>query len=46
MSGSSPLEGIIVAGSADVLKAAIDATGYACTGLETVPYKKKGLFGL
>ena len=30
---------------ADVLKAAIDATGYACTGQETVPYQKKGLFG-
>ena len=29
---------------ADALKAAIDATGYACLGVESVPYEKKGLF--
>ena len=27
------------------LKAAIDATGYTCRGLESVPYEKKGGFG-
>lgn len=27
------------------LKAAIDATGYKCLGIESVPYEKKGLFG-
>ena len=27
------------------LKAAIDATGYTCMGIESVPYEKKGLFG-
>ena len=27
------------------LKAAIDATGYSCLGIESVPYEKKGLFG-
>ncbi len=27
------------------LKAAIDATGYSCLGVETAPYEKKGLFG-
>ena len=27
------------------LKAAIDATGYTCLGIESVPYEKKGLFG-
>ena len=27
------------------LKAAIDATGYDCLGVEIVPYEKKGLFG-
>ena len=26
------------------LKAAIDATGYTCLSVETVPYEKKGLF--
>ena len=26
------------------LKAAIDATGYSCLSVETVPYEKKGLF--
>ena len=31
--------------NADHLKAAIDATGYACLDVESVPYKKKGLFG-
>ncbi len=27
------------------LKAAIDATGYTCQGIESAPYEKKGLFG-
>ncbi len=27
------------------LKAAIDATGYSCLGVESSPYEKKGLFG-
>ncbi len=27
------------------LKAAIDATGYPCLGIESAPYEKKGLFG-
>ena len=27
------------------LKAAIDATGYNCLGIESAPYEKKGLFG-
>lgn len=27
------------------LKAAVDATGYACLGVESAPYEKKGLFG-
>ena len=27
------------------LKAAIDATGYSCLGVDSVPYEKKGLFG-
>ncbi len=26
------------------LKAAIDATGYTCLSIESVPYEKKGLF--
>ena len=30
---------------ADNLKAAIDATGYTCLGIESSPYEKKGLFG-
>ena len=28
------------------LKTAVDATGYTCLGIESVPYEKKGLFGL
>ena len=28
-----------------LLKASIDATGYTCLGVESVPYEKKGLFG-
>ena len=28
-----------------ILKAAIDATGYTCRGIESAPYEKKGLFG-
>ena len=27
------------------LKAAIDATGYTCLGVESAPYKKRGWFG-
>ncbi len=27
------------------LKAAIDATGYSCLGIDSEPYEKKGLFG-
>ncbi len=27
------------------LKAAIDATGYSCLGVESTPCEKKGLFG-
>jgi copper chaperone CopZ len=27
------------------LKAAIDATGYNCLGIESAPYEKKGLLG-
>ncbi len=27
------------------LKAAIDATGYICLGVESAPYEKKGWFG-
>ena len=27
------------------LKAAIDATGYTCLGMTSVPYEKKGWFG-
>ena len=30
---------------ADRLKAAVNATGYTCLGIESVPYEKKGLFG-
>ena len=30
---------------AAALKAAIDATGYDCLGIEIVPHEKKGLFG-
>ena len=29
----------------DSLKNAIDATGYACMSVESVPYEKKGMFG-
>jgi copper chaperone CopZ len=29
----------------DSLKAAIDATGYTCLGIESAPFEKKGLFG-
>ena len=29
----------------DHLKAAIDATGYTCLSIESIPYEKKGLFG-
>ena len=29
----------------DSLKAAIDATGYSCLGIESAPHEKKGLFG-
>ena len=29
---------------AALLKAAIDATGYTCLGVESAPYEKKGLF--
>ena len=29
----------------DRLRAAIDATGYSCLGVESAPYEKKGLFG-
>ena len=29
----------------DVLKAAIEATGYSCLSVESNPYEKKGLFG-
>ena len=30
---------------AAALKAAIDATGYTCLGVESAPCEKKGLFG-
>ena len=30
---------------AAALKAAVEATGYDCLGVEIVPYEKKGLFG-
>ena len=30
---------------AELLKSAIDATGYTCLGMESVPFEKKGLFG-
>ena len=29
----------------DRLRAAIDAAGYSCLGVESAPYEKKGLFG-
>ncbi len=28
-----------------VLKAAVDATGYTCLGIDAAPYEKKGWFG-
>ena len=31
--------------NAKALKAAVDATGYTCLGVESAPYEKKGLFG-
>ena len=30
---------------ADLIKAAIDATGYTCLDMESAPYEKRGLFG-
>ena len=30
---------------AELLKAAIDATGYTCLGVEAAPFEKRGLFG-
>ena len=30
---------------ANLLKTAIDETGYTCLGVESAPYEKKGLFG-
>ena len=30
---------------AEALKAAVDATGYTCLGVETVPYEKRSWFG-
>ena len=30
---------------AEALKAAVDATGYSCLGIESAPYEKKGWFG-
>lgn len=30
---------------AEALKAAVDATGYICLGIESAPYEKKGIFG-
>ena len=29
---------------AALVKSAVDATGYACLGVESAPYEKKGLF--
>lgn len=29
----------------DTLKAAVDAAGYTCLGIESAPYEKRGLFG-
>ena len=29
----------------ELLKSAIDATGYTCLSVESAPYEKKGLFG-
>lgn len=30
--------------NAEMLKSAIDATGYTCLSVESAPYEKKGLF--
>ncbi len=30
---------------AEALRAAVNATGYTCLGIESAPYEKKGLFG-
>ncbi len=30
---------------AEALKAAVDATGYACLSVESAPYRKRRLFG-
>ena len=30
---------------AEMIKSLIDATGYTCLGVESVPYVKRGLFG-
>ena len=30
---------------AEMIKSAIDATGYSCLSVESNPYEKKGLFG-
>ena len=30
---------------AEQLKAAINATGYACLGVDSAPFEKRGLFG-
>ncbi len=30
---------------AELLKAAIDSTGYTCLGVDSVSYEKRGLFG-
>ena len=30
---------------ANALRAAVEAAGYVCTGMESVPDEKKGLFG-
>ncbi len=30
---------------AEALKAAVDATGYTCLGVESAPYEKRGWFG-
>ena len=30
---------------AEALKAAVDATGYTCLGVETAPYEKRSWFG-
>ena len=31
---------------AEVLKSAVDATGYTCLSVESAPYEKKSFFGL